>query len=90
MKEVVNEIRAKKEAAVGFNADISEEVKSLSCLQLALSEWGLLDILIYNAGVFTITDTTDKYSQDAFEYLLKNNLKSTFMMTKFAIPELKK
>jgi NAD(P)-dependent dehydrogenase (short-subunit alcohol dehydrogenase family) len=49
-----------------------------------------LDILINNAGVFPIMEEIHNFPTEAFEYLIKNNVRSTFLMTKFAVPELKK
>ncbi|NJW55333.1 SDR family NAD(P)-dependent oxidoreductase, partial [Salinimicrobium oceani] len=52
--------------------------------------FGHLDILINNAGVYPEVNTVDEYSVEAFDNLLKNNLRTTFLMTKYAIPHLKK
>ena len=88
VEEVVNEIKSDGGGAVGFKGDLSEDANAMRCVQLAISEWGKLDILINNAGVFPVTSMIDKYPEDAFDYLIKNNIKSTFLMTKYAIPEL--
>lgn len=90
VEDVVNEIKTEGGGAIGFKGDLSEDVNALRCVQLAVSEWGRLDILINNAGVFPITSTIDEYAEDAFDYLIKNNIKSTFLMVKYAIPELQK
>lgn len=90
VEDVVNEIKTEGGGAIGFKGDLSEDANALRCVQLAISEWGRLDILINNAGVFPITSTIDEYPDDAFDYLIKNNIKSTFLMIKYAIPELQK
>lgn len=90
VEEVVNQIKADGGGAVGFKGDLSDDSNALRCIQLAISEWGKLDILVNNAGVFPITSTVDEFPNDAFDYLLKNNIRSTFLMTKYAIPELAK
>jgi NAD(P)-dependent dehydrogenase (short-subunit alcohol dehydrogenase family) len=46
--------------------------------------------LISNAGVTLGTDTTEKQSDDAFERTMKNNVFSTFYVTRAALPYLKK
>ena len=90
VEEVVNSIRSNGGGAVGFQGDLSDDSNAMRCVQLAVSEWGKLDILINNAGVFPVTSTIDEYPVDAFDYLIKNNIRSTFLMTKYAIPELAK
>ncbi len=90
VEEVVNNIRSNGGGAVGFKGDLSDDANALRCVQLAVSEWGQLDILVSNAGVFPVTATIDEYPLDAFDYMIRNNIRSTFLMTKYAIPELVK
>lgn len=90
VEEVVNDIKAAGGGAVGFTGDLSDDSNALRCIQLAVSAWGKLDILINNAGVFPVTATIDEFPLEAFDYLIKNNIRSTFLMTKYAIPELVK
>ena len=90
VEEVVNEIKSNGGGAVGFKGDLSDDANAMRCIQLAVSEWGKLDILVNNAGVFPVTSTVDGYSEEAFDYLIRNNIKTTFLMTKYAIPELQK
>ncbi len=76
--------------AVVFKGDISEEPNAKACVQTAVDNFGKLDILINNAGVFPEINELTHYSNDAFKYLVKNNIESVFMMTKYALPELQK
>jgi NAD(P)-dependent dehydrogenase (short-subunit alcohol dehydrogenase family) len=62
----------------------------MECVGFAVATFGQLDILINNAGVFPVVEEIQNFPMDAFEYLIKNNVRTTFLMTKFAIPELKK
>jgi len=61
-----------------------------NCVDLAVKQYGKLDILINNAGVFPETNYLTDFSEEAFDYMLKNNVKTTFMMSKAALPELQK
>ena len=56
----------------------------------AVDQFGKLDILINNAGVFVETNYITDYSEEALDYMYKNNNKTTFMMSKAAIPYLQK
>jgi NAD(P)-dependent dehydrogenase (short-subunit alcohol dehydrogenase family) len=89
VNEVVDEITKEGYKAVAFVADISQEDNAKACIDFAKRLYGKLDILINNAGTFPEMAEVDEFSTEAFEYMLKNNIKSTFLMTKYAIPELK-
>ncbi len=90
VEEVVQEIRSHSGEAVVFSGDIAVEENARACIKTATDTWGQLDILINNAGTFPDMQETDEFPLEAFDYMLKNNIRSTFLMTKFAIPELKK
>jgi len=87
---VAQEIAAKGGTAIAYKGDISMAEHARMCVETAIETWGKLDILINNAGVFPVMETMQDYPIDAFQYLVKNNIQSTFMMTKFAIPYLQK
>jgi len=88
--DVVNEILATGGQAVAFTGDISRQDTAEACVQLAVEKFGKLDVLINNAGVFPATSTIDQYPVEAFEYMIKNNIYSNFMMTRAAMPYLQK
>lgn len=90
VKQVIEDIKKSKGKAIGFSADISSEENAKEAVETAVKHFGHLDILINNAGVYPEVNTIDEFSAEAFDNLLKNNLRTTFLMTKYAIPHLKK
>lgn len=88
--DVVASIKAKGGEAVAITADVSQEAQAQDCLDAALKTFGRLDVLINNAGVFLVTAETDKYPLDDFDRTIKMNVRSTFLMTKLALPHLQK
>ena len=88
--DVTDEIRSNGGTAIAFRGDISEPENAKACVELAIDTFGKLDVLINNAGVFPAVGFIDEYPIDALDHLLKNNVQSVFMMTKFAIPHLQK
>lgn len=74
--------------AVAFKADITDETQALACVQKAVEAFGKLDVLINNAGVFLATAETQDYSIETFDQTLRNNVRSVFLMTKYALPHL--
>ena len=90
IKDVVEAIIQAGGQAYGYAEDISEPENAKECIKLTVKKCGKLDILINNAGAFPEINEIQKYSNEAFFYMLKNNVVSAFMMTKYAIPELRK
>lgn len=90
VEEVAKEIEKEGGAAIAFTGDISTEANARRCVELAVKQYGKLDILINNAGVFPEVNLLQDYSEEAFEYMLKNNVKTAFVMSKAALPELHK
>ncbi len=88
--DTVKYIKEEGGDAVVFKGDISEEANARASIQTAIDNFGKLDILINNAGVFPEINELTDYSNEAFRYLVKNNIESVFMMTKYALPELQK
>lgn len=90
VNEVVDEINKKGGSAIAFTGDVADEAGAQECIKLCTKTWGKLDILINNAGIFPEVTTIDQYSIDAYDNMIRNNLRSAFLMTKFAVPELTK
>jgi NAD(P)-dependent dehydrogenase (short-subunit alcohol dehydrogenase family) len=90
VEAVAEEIRKAGGTAVACPGDVATEEGAQGCIQKALDEFGRLDILISNAGVFPEENETDKYSYDAMEQLIHSNVVGHVVMTKLAIPHLQK
>ncbi|MBB6611300.1 SDR family oxidoreductase [Pontibacter sp. Tf4] len=90
VEEVVKEIQKEGGSALPFTADLSTEANAKRCVETAVSQYGKLDILVNNAGVFPEVNMLQDFSEEAFEYMLKNNVKTAFVMSKAALPELHK
>ncbi len=90
VKDVISDLKKSKAKAIGFSADISSEENAKEAIETAIKHFGRIDILINNAGVYPEANTIDEFSTEAFDNLLKNNLRTAFLMTKYAVPHLKK
>ena len=88
--EVVAAINDYNGEAIAYKGDVSESESASECVQTAVDRYGKLDILVSNAGVFLAVAETQDYPIDAFDRTLRMNLRSAFLMTKYALPHLQK
>jgi len=70
--------------------DVAEESPAQACIDAALRRYGGLDVLVNNAGIFIAIVETQDYRIQDFDRTLRNNLRTAFLMTKFALPHLQK
>ena len=88
--DVVRSIRDAGGEATSFSGDVADEAAAGRCVDLAVSTYGRLDVLVNNAGVFLAVAEIDEYPVDLFDATLRNNLRSAFLMTRAAMPHLRK
>ncbi|AFZ31612.1 3-oxoacyl-(acyl-carrier-protein) reductase [Gloeocapsa sp. PCC 7428] len=90
IQDVVDAIKKYGGDAVPYAGDVSQEFHAQNCVQTAITAYGQLDILINNAGVFLATAETQDYPVEVFDDTMRMNIRSAFLMTKYALPHLQK
>src|SRR5690606_18619506 len=70
--------------------DVAEEEEALACVEAAIEEFGRLDVVVNNAGVFLFTGETQDYPITLSDDTLWMNVRSAILMTRFALPHLQK
>jgi len=90
VEDVCRAITAKGGRAIAHLGDVSVEEKARECVEAAIKNFGRLDVLVNNAGIFIAIVETDEYRIEDFDRTVRNNLRTAFLMTKFALPHLKK
>jgi NAD(P)-dependent dehydrogenase (short-subunit alcohol dehydrogenase family) len=88
--DVVEAIREDGGEAFGFSADVSKEDEARGCVDEAVARFGKLDVLVNNAGVLLVNAETDDFPTEKFDEHIRCNVRSAFLMTKFALPHLRK
>lgn len=88
-REVAEAIGANGGRAEAFAGDLSDEAVTEKCVTAAIDRFGRLDILASNAGIFPFTGEVDQWDVETFDKVMRNNTRSTFLMTRFAIPHLR-
>jgi NAD(P)-dependent dehydrogenase (short-subunit alcohol dehydrogenase family) len=89
IEDVVTAIRGDGGAAVGFAADVSDDDQAAACVDVALREFGRLDVLVNNAGVLLVASETDKMPVHKFDEHIRCNIRTAFLMTRHALPHLR-
>ena len=90
VQDVAEAIVAGGGQAEAYFGDVAEEKEALACVDLAIRRFGRLDVLVNNAGIFIAIAETDDYRIEDFDRTVRNNLRTAFLMTKFALPHLQK
>ena len=75
---------------VVYAGDVAEEERAKACVAMAIDRYGKLDILVSNAGTPMLGAPIHKYQINQFDKLIARNIRSMFLMTRFAIPHLQK
>jgi NAD(P)-dependent dehydrogenase (short-subunit alcohol dehydrogenase family) len=87
--DVVSAILDEGGTALPFAGDVSDDEQAKACVEAAVDAFGQLDILINNAGVLLVGAETDKTPVDKFDEHLRCNIRTAFLMTKYALPHLR-
>lgn len=90
IEDVARSITQYGGAAIPYGGDVSDEAYAKGCVQAAIDAYGKLDILINNAGVFLTNAEIQDYPVEDFDRTIQMNIRSAFLMTKYAIPHLRK
>lgn len=88
--DVVNTMQSHNAQVTAYKGDVSEEDHAKACVQTAIDTYGKLDILVNNAGIFVVVAETQDYPVEDFDRTLQMNLRSAFLMTRYALPHLQK
>ncbi len=76
--------------AIAHAGDVADESSAWACVELALTRYERLDVLVNNAGVFLDNCMTEDYPIEDFDRTVRMNIRSAFLMTRFALPHLQK
>ncbi|SHG78885.1 SDR family NAD(P)-dependent oxidoreductase [Pollutimonas bauzanensis] len=75
--------------AEAYCGDLADEPQARACVDLALRKFGALDVLVSNAGIFIANAETDAYRIEDFDRTIRSNIRTAFLMSKFALPHLR-
>jgi NAD(P)-dependent dehydrogenase (short-subunit alcohol dehydrogenase family) len=88
VRDVAASIQERGGTAIHFEADVAEEEGARTCVQFAVEKFGKLNVLINNAGYFDGMKETQDFPLEIYDRLMWANVRSVFLMTKYALPHL--
>ena len=75
--------------ALFIKTDVTKETEVRSTIRKVVHEFGKLDILFNNAGIF-IHGAVDKLTEEEWDRIMDINLKGVFLCSKHTIPQMRK
>jgi NAD(P)-dependent dehydrogenase (short-subunit alcohol dehydrogenase family) len=88
-EETAKKIKARGGEALALQVDATKSSQVETAVARAVSVYGRLDILFNNVGIVLIRELVDT-TEDEWDTMLKTNLKSAFLFSKFGIPHMRK
>jgi L-rhamnose 1-dehydrogenase len=80
---VVAEIRTRGQAALAFDADVSDSIAVQAMFDATVAQFGGVDILVNNAGICPFVEWFD-LTEEVFEHVHQVNLKGAFSCSQAA------
>ncbi|MGI8670404.1 MAG: SDR family NAD(P)-dependent oxidoreductase [Aridibacter sp.] len=87
--EVVDICKRLDVGAIKVQGDVSNWLEARNIAEKAVEEFGQIDLLVCNAGIWEGSPIEDM-SEDVWNKVLNTNLKSAWAMTKACVPAMKK
>lgn len=72
-----------------FQADISKAYDCEQVVQAVVTTWGRVDALVNSAGLY-LEKLLAEMTEDDYQELMDTNVKGTYFMCKYVVPELRK
>jgi NAD(P)-dependent dehydrogenase (short-subunit alcohol dehydrogenase family) len=89
LREVVSEIEKQGGQALAVSCDVTQAKDAERSVQETVARFGRLDVLVNNAGAVHIS-TVESIPEQEWDRIMLVNLKGPFLMSRAALPELRK
>ena len=88
-KRALSDLRKAGRDAIFIKSDVSKEEDARRMVMETVSKYGRLDILVNNAGIL-IEKTIEELTVEEWDRIMAINVKGVFLVSKYAIPEIRK
>ncbi|WP_342043092.1 SDR family oxidoreductase [Bacillus sp. OTU2372] len=89
VEEVKNQIEEMGSEALVLEANVSHPEEVENCYKRTVAQWGRLDVVFANAGINGEVTPIEDLDPKDWDLTISNNLTSTFLTVRYAIPHLK-
>lgn len=86
----LGDLKAKEISGKFIQTDVTQEDDCKELIIKTILSFGKIDVLVNSAGIIYRNKTVEQTSTEEWDDIFNTNMKSTFMMAKYAIPELRK
>jgi len=87
---VVAALAARGVDAIGVKTDVTASTAVRAAVDIVLSRWGRVDVLVNNAGGFAVMRTFEDTEESEWEAIVRSNLTSVFLVCKAVLPVMKR
>lgn len=87
---IVRELTAEGVEALALKTDVTVAAEVRHAVDTIVGHWGRLDVLVNNAGGFSVIRRTEEIPEDEWEAILRLNLTSVFLCSKAVLPIMKR
>jgi NAD(P)-dependent dehydrogenase (short-subunit alcohol dehydrogenase family) len=88
-QQIVDSLQHQGAAAIAYAGNLSQASHALNCIHTAINRYGQIDVLVTSAETSIAASPAEDYPLDEL-YQLQQTIRSTFLMTKYALPYLRK
>lgn len=88
--DVANQIKNEGGEAIFVRTDVTKSSSIQEMVQKSVAKFGKIDVLFNNVGFFGISGTVVEIKEEDWDLMIEINLKSTFLVSKYVIPEMLK
>jgi NAD(P)-dependent dehydrogenase (short-subunit alcohol dehydrogenase family) len=89
LKEVAREIEKQGGQALAVTCDVTQSKDTQRAVRETVARFGRLDVLVNNAGAVHVS-TVESIPEEEWDHIMLVNLKGPFLMSRAALPELRK
>jgi len=87
---LARELVAEGREALALKADVTAAPEVRQAVDAVLGRWGRIDVLVNNAGGFSVIRRTEDIPDDEWEAIFRFNVTSAFLCAKAVLPQMKR